>query len=181
MNSTDACSSGHSGERRSKSGAGRIAPKATPGWNSRGHGVIVIAFGGVQGMAKHTNKIWRTVVFSGAMLMTPLVACGGGGGKKADTGPPIKQEVADPGDKPASDEAAARQQKEAADKEAADKAAEEQRLMAEKEAADKKAADELAAKEEADKKAADEAAAKKKARPRTTKKERPTGRGFILS
>lgn len=139
-------------------------------------------------MSKHSNKIWRTVVFSGAMLMTPVVV-GCGGAKKADTTTPPTQTVndgaaPDPGDKAANDEAAARAAKEKADQEAAAKAAEEQRLFAEKEAADKKAADEQAAKEAADKKAADEAAAKEaaaKKRPRSTGKARPTGRGFILS
>ncbi len=135
-------------------------------------------------MAKHTNKIWRTVVFSGAMLVTPL-AVGCSKSKPADTTP--KQEIVndgaqpDPGDKAASDEAAAKAQKEAADKEAADKAAAEQAMLAEKEAADKKAAEDQAAKEAADKEAADKAAAAKKPRPRTTTKSRPTGRGFILS
>ena len=67
------------------------------------------------------------------------------------------------------------------------KAAAEQAMMAEREAADKQAAEELAAKEAADKKAAEDKAAEEKAaagaakkRPRSTKN-RPTGRGFILS
>jgi hypothetical protein len=120
-------------------------------------------------MAKHTNKIWRTVVFSGAMLMTPLVVGCGGSSKKPDTTPQTVNDgaAADPGDKAAGDEAAARAQKEQVEQEAA-----------------AKAADELAAKEEADKKAAEEAAAKEaaaKKRPRSTGKARPTGRGFILS
>ena len=137
-------------------------------------------------MAKHTNKIWRTVVFSGAMLVTPL-AVGCGKSKSEDTTPKQQNVVndgaqPDPGDKAASDEAAAKAQREAAEKEAADKAAAEQAMLAEKEAADKKAAEEQAAKEAADKKAAeDAAAAAKKPRPRTTTKSRPTGRGFILS
>jgi hypothetical protein len=137
-------------------------------------------------MAKHTNKIWRTVVFSGAMLMTPLAVGCGGGSKKPDTTPTTVNDgaAADPGDKAAGDDAAAKAQREQADKEAAAKAADEQRLLAEKEAADKKTADELAAKEAADKQAADDAAAKEaaaKKRPRSTGKARPTGRGFILS
>lgn len=126
------------------------------------------------------SRIWRTVVFAGAMLVTPVVAGCGGGAKKAETTQPVMTEQADPGDKAARDEAAAQAEKAAADKAAEDRAAEEQRLLAEREAADKKAAEELAAKEEADKKAAEEAAAKKP-RPRTQQKSRPTGRGFILS
>jgi len=128
-------------------------------------------------MAKHTNKIWRTVVFSGAMLVTPLaVGCSSKKAEPTTPAQPANDTTATPVDntKAAEDQAA----KDQADKDAA--AAEEQRLVAEKEAADKKAADELAAKEAADKAAADAAAAKKP-RPRTTTKSRPTGRGFILS
>ncbi len=150
-----------------------------------------VEFGGrrchrVASMAKHTNKIWRTVVFSGAMLMTPLAVGCGGGSKKPDTTPQTVNDgaAADPGDQAAGDEAAAKAQREQAEQEAAAKSAEEQRLLADKEAADKKMADELAAKEAADKKTAEEAAAKEaatKKRPRSTGKARPTGRGFILS
>ena len=131
-------------------------------------------------MGKHTNKIWRTVVFSGAMLVTPVVVGCGGGSKKQEPVTPVTQPA---------DDTAAKQQDADASKAEADAAAanaEEKRLAAEKAEADAKAAEEIAAKAEADKKAADEQAAKdaaaaKKPRPRTTTKSRPTGRGFILS
>ena len=66
------------------------------------------------------SKIWRTVVFAGAMLVTPIgMGCGGGGGKKAETTPPATETQAPPAaDNAAADEAA---KKEAADKEAAAK------------------------------------------------------------
>jgi hypothetical protein len=137
-------------------------------------------------MAKHdelSKRIWRTVVFAGAMLAAP-VGCGGGDKKQAAEPAPVQPAATQSTDDQAAADAAA---KEAADKKAADEAAMKMEAdkkaadeAAAKEEADKKAAEELAAKEAADKKAADEAAAKKK-RPRTTTKTRPTGRGFILS
>jgi len=132
------------------------------------------------------SKIWRTVVFAGAMLAAPLgtTGCGGGGKKDNTTVQPVTDTKASD-DKAAADKAAADKEmadKQAADKAAADKAEADKKAAEEqaaKEEADKKAAAELAAKEEADKKAAEDA--KKKPRPRTTTKSRPTGRGFILS
>ncbi len=127
------------------------------------------------------SKIWRTVVFAGAMLAAPM---GCSHGKKPEpAGPTTMEKTAPADDKAADDKAAADKaaaDKAAADKEAADKAAADQ---AAKEEADKKAADELAAKEAADKEAADKKAAEdaKKKRPRSSGKARPTGRGFILS
>lgn len=140
-------------------------------------------------MAKHrelarivSNKMWRTIVVSGAMLATPMIAagCGGGTKKPPTTVEPMKGSDPAAGD-PAADKAAA--DKAAADQAAADKAAAQ--AAEEKAAADKaeqdKAAAELAAAEE--KRKADEAAAAKKKpvkRPRGGG-DRPTGRGFILS
>jgi hypothetical protein len=116
------------------------------------------------------SRIWRTVVFAGAMLAAPL---GCGGGKHEQTTPaPAATE-----DKAAADKAAA--DKAAEDKAAADKASADQ-AAADKAAADKAAADQAAAEQAAaDQKAADEAAAKKK-RPRGGG-DRPTGRGFVLA
>jgi membrane protein involved in colicin uptake len=113
------------------------------------------------------STIWRTVVFAGAMLATPLAGCGGGT-KKADT--TATEQKADP----AADKAAA--DKAAADKAAADKAA------ADKAAADQAAADKAAA----DKAAEDQAAADKAAEEQAKKRPRggggrPTGRGFVLA
>jgi hypothetical protein len=156
-------------------------------WNSVGHGVIVTAMAKHRELASvvyagtlgHTSasKIWRTVVFAGAMLAAPI-GCGGGHKKPETVQPQPVEKQADP-DQAAKDAAA----KDAADKAAADKAAADQQAM--KDEADKKAADEAAAKEAADKQAAEEQAAadaaKKKPRPRTGSKNRPTGRGFILS
>ena len=129
------------------------------------------------------SKIWRTVVFSGAMLAAPLVIGCGGGNKKTDT---TQQDKA-ASDKAAADQAAA--DKAASDKAAADKAAAE-KAAADKAAADKAASDQAAADQAAaDKTAADQAAADKQAaddaaqqskRPRGGN-ERPSGRGFILS
>jgi hypothetical protein len=106
------------------------------------------------------SRIWRTVVFAGAMLAAPI-GCGGGN-KKADTAAADKAAA----DKSAADKAAADQA--AADKAAADKA------TADQAAADKAAADQAAA----DQAAADAASNAK--RPRGGN-DRPTGRGFILS
>ena len=98
------------------------------------------------------SKIWRTVVFAGAMLAAPMsIGCGG---KKPEPTTPDKGAGGGGGE---------------GDKAATDKAA------ADKAAADQAAADQAAA----DKAAADEAAAKKK-RPRGGG-ERPTGRGFVLA
>jgi hypothetical protein len=123
-----------------------------------------------------SSKIWRTVVFAGAMLAAPMVI--GCGGKKTEPTTPDKgTSTAGDGDKAAGDKATA--DKAAADKAAADKAAADQ-AAADKAAADKAAADQAAADQAAaDKAAADEAAAKKK-RPRGGG-ERPTGRGFVLA
>lgn len=130
-----------------------------------------------------SNKIWRTIVVAGAMLATPLAACGGSD-KKADTAPapaPTATETTpsaadDPDAKGITAEDAAAQAK--FEEEEARKA-EEARIAEEKAAAEAQAA------KEAEEKAAAEEAAKKeaeskKARPRTTKS-RPSGRGFILS
>ncbi len=124
-------------------------------------------------------KIWRTVVFSGAMLSLPLAACGGGSKADQTTTP------TSPGgdnkatvDQAAADQAAA--DKAAADKQTADKAAADQaaadQLAADKQATDKAAADQAAADAQ---KAADDEAAKKK-RPRGGN-DRPVGRGFVLA
>jgi hypothetical protein len=116
-------------------------------------------------------KIWRTVVFAGAMLAAPM----GCGGKKPEPAQPTTQPSGD--DKAAADKAAA--DKAAADKAAADQAATD-KAAADKATADQAAADQAAAdKAAADKAAADDAAAKKK-RPRGGG-ERPTGRGFVLA
>jgi hypothetical protein len=116
-------------------------------------------------------KIWRTVVFSGAMLAAPMsIGCGG---KKPEPAQPTTQTT----DKAADDKAAA--DKAAADKAAVDQAAAD-KATADKATADQAAADQAAAdKAAADKAAADDAAAKKK-RPRGGG-ERPTGRGFVLA
>ena len=114
------------------------------------------------------GKIWRTVVFSGAMLAAPLAACGGGSKNQPTTVAPATD------DKAAADKAAA-------DKAAADQAAAAQ-ATADKAAADKAAADQAAADQAAaDQKAADDkAAAQAKKRPRGGG-DRPTGRGFVLA
>lgn len=122
------------------------------------------------------SRIWRTVVFAGAMLAAPLGTIGcGSSAKPAGTTPTPHQDSA--ADKAAADKAAA--DKAAADQATADKAA------ADKAAADKAAAaaqaqkqdDDEAAADAAAQKAADEEAAK---RPRGGGK-RPTGRGFVLA
>ena len=116
-------------------------------------------------------KIWRTVVFSGAMLAAPMTI--GCGGKKPEPAQPTAQpDKSQDADKAAADKAAA--DKAAADQAAADKAATDQ-AATDQAAADQAAADKAAA----DKAAADDAAAKKK-RPRGGG-ERPTGRGFVLA
>jgi hypothetical protein len=121
-------------------------------------------------------RIWRTVVFAGAMLVTPVAVGCGGGNKPAPAKPMPAEDTTS--DKAAADQAAT----DMAAKEAADKQAAEE--MAAKEAEAKRAADEQAAKDAEAKRAADEQAAKdaeaNKPRPRT-QKTRPTGRGFILS
>src|SRR5687768_11001576 len=132
------------------------------------------------------SRIWRTVVFSGAMLAAPLAACGGGN-KPAVTSPDqggqAGAETTAP-DQASQDKAVAGQA--AADKQAADQRAAEQAAAAaeaEKTAADQKAKEdaEATAKAEADAKAAAEAeAAAKKKRPRGGNS-RPQGRGFVLA
>src|SRR3569832_849054 len=106
-------------------------------------------------MGKHSvtsGRIWRTIVVSGAMLATPLAACGGGD-KHAQTTPG-----------PAPD-----------DKAAADQTVTDDTAAADTPAAEQAAADQAAA----DQKAADDAAAAKK-RPRGAGA-RPRGRGFVLA
>jgi hypothetical protein len=128
-------------------------------------------------------RIWRTVVFSGAMLAAPLAGCGGGAKPAATTPASAGTTVTDP-DPAARDKAAADQAE--ADKQAADQRAAEQAAAAaeaEKAAADQKAKEEAEAKakEEADAKAAADAeAAAKKKRPRGGNS-RPQGRGFVLA
>ena len=121
-------------------------------------------------MGKHSvtsGRIWRTIVVSGAMLGTPLAACGGGDKHEQTTPQPAVE------DKAAADKAAA-------DKAAADQAAIDQKAADDKAAADKAAADQAAADQAAaDQKAADDAAAAKK-RPRGGG-DRPRGRGFVLA
>ena len=110
----------------------------------------------------HNERIWRTVVFAGAMLASPL-----GCGSKPPPAP--AQPVAQP-DKPA-DKAPDPTPPDTAAKPPDTKPSDD----ADQAAADKAAADQAAA----DKAAADDAAAKKK-RPRGGN-ERPTGRGFVLA
>jgi hypothetical protein len=125
-------------------------------------------------MGKHSvtsGRIWRTIVVSGAMLATPLAACGGGKHEQTTPQPAVE-------DKAAADQAAA--DKAAADKAAADQAAVDQKAADDKAAADKAAADQASADQAAaDQKAADDAAAAKK-RPRGGG-DRPRGRGFVLA
>lgn len=156
-------------------------------WKSARPGVIVADMANHRDLAKElyasslgrtsASRIWRTVVFAGAMLAAPL-GCGGGS-KKADTAAPRTDDKA-AADKEAADKAAA--DKAAADKEAADKAA------ADKAAADKAAADADAAAAEQAKKdqeaqdAADKARAEEEAKKRPRGGgSRPTGRGFVLA
>lgn len=115
------------------------------------------------------GKIWRTVVFSGAMLAAPLAGCGGGSKNQPTTVAPASD------DKAAADKAAT-------DKAAADQAATDQKAADDKVAADKAAADQAASDQAAaDQKAADDkAAADAKKRPRGGG-DRPTGRGFVLA
>jgi hypothetical protein len=119
-------------------------------------------------------RIWRTVVFAGAMLATPLAGCGGGA-KKRDT------TVVQP------DHAAERTEQGERERAAADAAATEQaereRLDAEQAERDRVAAEEAAerervAAEEAERQRAAAEAAK---RPRGTVFSRPKGRGFVLA
>lgn len=113
------------------------------------------------------GKIWRTVVFAGAMLAAPLAACGGSSKNQPTTPAPATD------DKAAADQAAA--DKAAADQATADKATADK--AADKAAADQATADQKAA----DQKAADDkAAADAKKRPRGGG-DRPTGRGFVLA
>jgi hypothetical protein len=123
------------------------------------------------------SRIWRSVVFAGAMLAAPI---GCGGSKKPATTTASQPATSDQADR----------DREAADKEeaaraAADKAAAEQAAAAAeaeqqkaKEEAEKAAAEEQKAKEEADKAAAEEAAKKKRPRGGDS---RPKGRGFVLA
>lgn len=133
-------------------------------------------------MAKHSEtsgKIWRTVVFAGAMLAAPI---GCGGSPKADTTPaqPDQEAAA----KAAADQKVADDNvvadKAAVDKAAADQKVADDKLTADKMTADKAAADQATAaqKTKDDQAAADAAAAKK--RPRGGGG-RPTGRGFVLA
>ena len=115
-----------------------------------------------------STRIWRTVVFAGAMLAAP-VGCGSKA-KPAETTTTTPSDA----DKAAADKAAADQA--AADKAAADKAAADQ-AAADQAAADKAAADKAAADQAAADAAAAEAAQK---RPRGGNA-RPTGRGFVLA
>jgi hypothetical protein len=154
-------------------------------WKSRRGDVIVAAMANHRDLAKElyasslgrtsASRIWRTVVFAGAMLAAPL-GCGGGS-KKADTTATPHADDNAAADKEAADKADA--DKAAADQEAADKAA------ADKAAADKAAADaaeEQAKKDQEAQEAADKAAAEEaaKKRPRGGGS-RPTGRGFVLA
>ncbi|MDB4956408.1 MAG: hypothetical protein JWO36_3977 [Myxococcales bacterium] len=150
----------------------RVAASCCRSWHSRTDNVIVTR------MTKHrdlasvvyevsvgrttASRIWRTVVFAGAMLGAPL-GCGGGN-KKADTAASDKASA----DKAAADQAAA--DKTAADKAAADQAAADQA------AADKVAADKVAA----DKAAEDATREELTKRPRGGNG-RPKGRGFVLA
>jgi hypothetical protein len=126
--------------------------------------------------AAFTNTIWRTVVFAGAMLATPVVAGCGGSSKPATTPPTSETKTAKPSDDPdahgitAEDAAAQAKFEEQEAKKAEDAKA----------AADAKAAEDQAI---ADKLAADQAAAEEaaKPRPRANTKSRKTGRGFVLS
>jgi hypothetical protein len=119
------------------------------------------------------GKIWRTVVFAGAMLAAPLAACGGGSKNQPTTPTPATDDKA-AADKAAADKATADQA--AADQATADKAAAD-KATADKASADQAAADQAAA----DQKAADDkAAADAKKRPRGGG-DRPTGRGFVLA
>lgn len=130
----------------------------------------------------HTSasRIWRTVVFAGAMLAAPLASTGcGGKSKPAENTTTTQQSDTTNADQAAQDKAAA--DKAAADKAAADQAAAD-KAAADAEQAKKdeeaKAAQAQADKEAADKAAAEEAASKKRPRGGNS---RPTGRGFVLA
>jgi len=164
-----------------------LADRDAGRWKSRCAGVIVDRMANHRDLAKElyasslgktsASRIWRTVVFAGAMLGAPLAAGCGSKPKPATTTTTQQSDTAAP-DQAAQDKAAA--DKAAEDKAAADKAA------ADKAAADaaaeqaKKDEEERLAKEAADKEAADKAAAEAAKRPRGGGK-RPTGRGFVLA
>lgn len=148
--------------------AARVAASCCRSWQSVGGDGIVKA------MAKHSEtsgKIWRTVVFAGAMLAAPI-----GCGASPKAGPVQPDQAA--ADKAAADQKLA-DDKAVSDKATADKAAADQKVADDKVAADKAAADQAAAVQKAkDDQTAADAAAKK--RPRGGGG-RPTGRGFVLA
>jgi hypothetical protein len=156
-------------------------------WKSRSHDVIVDLMANHRDLAKElyasslgqtsASRIWRTVVFAGAMLAAPLGTGCGSKPKPATTTPADNAGTSD-SDKAAADKAA--EDKAAADKAAADKAAADAAAEQAKKDEDERVAKEQAEKEAADKAAADAAAAEAAKRPRGGGK-RPTGRGFVLA
>jgi len=127
----------------------------------------------------HTSasRIWRTVVFAGAMLAAPLASTGcGGKSKPAENTTTTQQSDTTNADQAAQDKAAA--DKAAADKAAADQAAADKAAADAEQARKDEEAKAAADKEAADKAAAEEAASKKRPRGGNS---RPTGRGFVLA
>jgi hypothetical protein len=128
-------------------------------------------------MGTPSTRIWRTVVFAGAMLATPLAGCGGAAQKGTQPAEP----AAAPAAKAGPDEAAL---------DAERQNVREQELLAQKQAeadAARKAEEEAAAKAEADCVAEEERkAAEDRERMERLQRVRgsgggPKGRGFVLA
>jgi len=127
-------------------------------------------------MGTPTTRIWRTVVFAGAMLATPLSGCGSAAHKGTEPVHPARTTA-----KAGPDEAAL---------DAERQNAREQELLAQKQAeedAARKAEQEAAAKAEADRVAEEERkAAEEQERQERLRRIRgsgggPKGRGFVLA
>lgn len=84
-------------------------------------------------MGNSSSRIWRTVVFAGAMLATPLAGCGSGSHRQTTPTPTPAPPPAHAAPQAAQREADAKQAQEAADLLAAQKLAEEEAARKEEE------------------------------------------------
>lgn len=128
-------------------------------------------------MANHSTRIWRTVVFAGAMLATPLAGCGGSSHKA--TAPVAAEPKPDPAiaaQAAAADEQARRDAELQAQRDAEAQAQRDAEAQAE---ANRLAEAEAARKAEEQRKEQERMDAVQRVRGGGF--DRPRGRGFVLS
>lgn len=135
-------------------------------------------------MAKDSSSsstIWRTVVFAGAMLGSPLVASAQDAPSKAGTGAAAAGAPAQPAKQPVGKPDPAVEKQEKIKTLDAERTALYAKLVETEPKAIDQLKKEIVAKDVAIKKLVDEIVALRKPRPRTPVVQKPVGRGFVLA